>query len=47
MIDPVNRKAKRTFEALWRRKRLRLLARTRLFTPGFVKFAHDNAKDRW
>lgn len=47
MIDPVNRKARRIFDSLYRRRRLRLLGKTGMFTPSFVAFCAANAEDRW
>lgn len=46
-IDPVNRKATRTFHSLFRRRKLRHLSSTGLFTPGFVRFCSLNLKENW
>ena len=47
VIDPVNRKAVRTFNSLFRRRKLRHLSSTRMFTPGFVQFCALNLKGNW
>lgn len=47
LIDPVNRKALRTFNSLFRRKKLKHLAVTGLFTAGFVQFCALNLPEYW
>lgn len=47
LIDPVNRKALRTFNSLFRRKKLTHLAVTGLFTAGFVQFCALNLPEHW
>lgn len=47
IVDPVNRKALRTFNSLFRRKKLKHLAVTGLFTFSFVQFCALNLPEHW